>query len=234
MAAERKHRQQTGGAQPSLPVLNQQTTLGSHRLQTETLTPIPEVAVTLGVEATLVLEEIPGKTQLEDTQLVEVTTTNLEEPITQTKTLQGAIQERVVTPNNLEEAIIQTKTLQEAIQELAVTHNNLEEPVIQTRTQQAGTLRLEGIQLLEGTRTNPAEAVIQTSIPGVIQQQVDIRLLGVTPTQDGGVVVIQSEQEALDRAGVLRDPTLEVILVVVLEVTQIGIPTIRSLVLAMV
>lgn len=140
--ASLNHHQQTGGVQ-NLQILNQETTLGSHRLLIETLIiHIPLVEVTLVLE-TLILEDIPDKTQVgilqEDIQLVEVTLTNLEEGITQTKTLLGVIQLQAAIPTNLEEAVIPTSTLQ-----------------------------VEAIQLLGDTPTSQAEAAIQTSIQVVI------------------------------------------------------------------
>lgn len=229
MVERKHHHHQTGGVRQSPPVLNQETTLGSHRLRTATLIHTPGVEVTPVVEVTLVLEtpileDIPDKTLLEDTQLVEVTLTNREERITQTKTLEGVIPELVAILTNREEGIIQTKTLPGVIPELVATLTNLGEAITQTKT-------LQGvIQQRAATPTNLGEAVIQEGI----QQLVDIRLLGATLTQDGAVVVIQSEEGALGRAGVLRALTLEDILAVEQEATQTGIPTIRSSVLAMV
>lgn len=196
-----KHPQQTSGVPQNPPVLSQQTTLGSRRLLIETLIHIPLVEVILVLE-TPIQEDIPDKTQ--ETLPVEVTLTNLEEGITQTKTLQVGILQPVATPTNPEEEIIPTNTLQvgilqlEAIQVLGDIPTNPEEAIIPTSTLQVGTLRLEAFQLLGDIPTSQAEAAIQTSIQVAIQQLVDI----------------QSEEGALGRAGVHQALTLEVILVV--------------------
>lgn len=202
MAVARKHLQ-TSGAPINPPTLSQETTLGS-RHRTETRIHTLQVEVTLVLE-TPIQEDIPDKTQAGTLQLVEVTLINPQEGITQTRTLQEVIQVQAATPTNLQEAVIPIRTL----------------PVATPQ---------EAIQLPGDIPTSLGKVAIQTSIQVVIQL-VDIQLLGATLIQDGEVA-IQSEEEALGRAGVHQALTLEVILVVELEDIQIGIPTIRSSALA--
>lgn len=163
MAVAKNHQHQTDGVPLSPPIPNQQTILGSRRLLIEIQIRIQVVEVILVLE-TQIQEDTPNKIQVAilqvDTRLVEVTRTNLEEGITQTKTLLEVIQEQVgiqvqvVIPTTREEGTIPINTLEVG---------TLQREVIQTSIQEQVDIPLLGVTL-----TQDGEVAIQSEEEGAL------------------------------------------------------------------